>query len=54
MIEYGGMRVREPVYEPSLRRCEDALFDRWAEDDRWDPDDWDDDEDDKDDHMERS
>ncbi|MBQ7263698.1 MAG: hypothetical protein IJR14_08270 [Synergistaceae bacterium] len=55
MIEYGGMRVREPVYEPSLRRFEHALFDRWSGDDRWDEsDDWDDDEDDKDDHMERS
>ncbi|MBQ7263845.1 MAG: hypothetical protein IJR14_09030 [Synergistaceae bacterium] len=39
MIEYyGGMRIREPVYEPSLRRFEDALFDRAYED-------WGDDED---------
>ena len=43
MSYYGGMRVREPVWEPSLRRCEDALFDRWSGDDRWDEtDDWED------------
>ena len=47
MIEYGGMRVREPVYEPSLRRCEDALFYGWYDDDRWDEsDDWGEEDDD--------